>query len=93
MPRVVVVFIQEYYELAEVHELAVELPGETATIREVLEEIPAQVRERLLALDGNIKYPAMVALNGRRIDFLEGLETRVKSGDRVLVSPRALFVV
>ncbi|MET1127751.1 MAG: MoaD/ThiS family protein [Thermoproteota archaeon] len=40
-----------------------------------------------------MRYPVEVAVNGRRVDFLEGLNTRLRDGDRVLFSPRALFVV
>ena len=42
---------------------------------------------------GNVKWPVMIMVNGRRIEFMDGLETRLKDGDRVVFSPRALFVV
>ena len=90
--RVRVRFIQEFYQLAGAHEVVVELP-EGATVRDVLDRIPRAVRERLLDERGGIRYPAEVAVNGRRIEFLDGLDTRLRDGDVVLVSPRALFVV
>ncbi len=93
MVRVKVRLVQEFYQYMKKHEIEIELPGETATIAEVLEKLPGEIRERLLDDKGRIKPPAEVAVNGRRIEFLQGLETRVKEGDVVLVSPRALFVV
>ena len=93
MVRVKVRLVQEFYQYTKRHEIEIELPGETATIAEVLEKLPGEIRERLLDEKGGIKPPAEVAVNGRRIEFLQGLETRVKDGDVVLVSPRALFVV
>lgn len=93
MPRVRVVFIQEFYQLAGKHQIEVEIPGEEATVREVLEKIPEAVKRELFDEKGNIRYPREVAVNGRRIEFLNGLETKVGEGDQVLVSPRALFVI
>ncbi len=93
MPRVKVAFIQEFYQLAGRHQMEIELPGEEATVREVLEKIPEAVKEKLFDEKGEIRYPAEVAVNGRRIDFLNGLDTKVRDGDLVLVSPRALFVI
>ncbi len=93
MPRVKVAFIQEFYQLVGRHQMEIELPGEEATVREVLEKIPEAVKEKLFDEKGEIRYPAEVAVNGRRIDFLNGLDTKVRDGDLVLVSPRALFVI
>ncbi|MCE4618071.1 MAG: MoaD/ThiS family protein [Desulfurococcales archaeon] len=93
MPKVKVAFIQEFYQLAGKHQIEIEIPGEEATVRDVLDKIPDAVKERLFDEKGEIRYPAEVAVNGRRIDFLDGLDTKVKDGDLILVSPRALFVI
>lgn len=93
MPRVKVLLVQEYYQIVGKHVLEIELPGEEATVRDVIGKLPEAVRERLLDENGEIRYPAMVAVNGRRIEFLAGLDTKVRKGDTILVSPRALFVV
>jgi len=90
--RVVVLFVQEFIRAAGSHRVEVELP-EGSTVRDLLERLPGSVRGRVLAEDGNIRWPAMVLVNGRRVEFLEGLDTRLRDGDVVLVSPRALFVV
>ena len=90
--RVRVLFLQEFYQLAGTHEAVYELP-EGATVRDLLERLPGPVRERLLEPGGGIRHPASVLVNGRRIEFLRGLDTRLRDGDTVHVSPRALFVV
>ena len=90
--KVEVRFIQEFIKAAGTHRLVLELP-EGATVRDVLERLPKEVREKVLDENGNIKWPAEVAVNGRRIEFLDGLDTKLKDGDWVLVSPRALFVI
>jgi len=90
--KVEVRFIQEFIKLAGTHRMIVELP-EGATVRDLLEKLPPQIREQVLDENGNIKWPAEIAVNGRRIEFLDGLDTKLKDGDWVLVSPRALFVI
>ena len=97
MPRVKAVFIQEFYREVGRFEVEAELP-EGATVRDLIDYIDRRVKPgfRRLVLDDEgrgLRYPVEVAVNGRRIDFLEGLETRLRDGDRVLFSPRALFVV
>jgi len=92
--RVTAVFIQEFYRLAGRFQLELEVP-EGATVRDlivVLDSIIPGFRERVMEGD-SLRYPVEVAVNGRRIDFLKGLETRLRDGDKVLFSPRALFVV
>ncbi|ABM80861.1 MoaD/ThiS family protein [Hyperthermus butylicus] len=94
--KVKAVFIQEFYELMGRFELEIEL-AEGATVRDLIEYIDSQVKPGfkswILDEKGEPRYPVEIAVNGRRIDFLDGLETRLKDGDRVLFSPRALFVV
>lgn len=91
--KVEVRLLQEFLEMAGWHRRVFELP-EGATVRDLLNMLPESVRERLLERGGDsIKWPAAVLVNGRRIEFLDGLNTRLKDGDVVVVSPRALFVV
>ncbi len=91
--RVEVRLLQElYFEAGRRHRLIVELP-EDATVSDLLSRLPEAVRKRVLEAPGRLRWPAVVLVNGRRIDFLEGLETRLHDGDVVVVSPRALFVV
>jgi molybdopterin synthase sulfur carrier subunit len=94
--RVKAVFIQEFYKLMGRFELEVELP-EGATVRDLIEYIDERIKpgfkQLILDSNGELRHPVEVAINGRRVDFLEGLNTRLKDGDRVLFSPRAFFVV
>ena len=93
--RVTCVFIQEFYEEMGRFELPVELP-EGSTVRDLIDYIDRHVKPgfRARVLEGDrVRWPVEIAVNGRRIDFLEGLDTRLRDGDRVLFSPRALFVV
>lgn len=50
-------------------------------------------RDLILNESGNVKYPISIMVNGKRVDFLEGLNTKLEEGDRVCFSPRALFAV
>ncbi len=94
--RVTAVFIQEFYELAKRFKMELNVP-EGTTVRDLVEIIDKNhvpgFKEKILDENGELKWPVEIAVNGRRIDFLEGLNTQLKDGDRILFSPRALFVV
>ncbi|MCE4628010.1 MAG: MoaD/ThiS family protein [Desulfurococcales archaeon] len=90
--RVRIVLLQELIKLAGTHELVLELP-EGATVRDLLNALPESVRSAVMDERGEIRYPAEIMVNGRRIEFLMGLDTPLRDGDTVHISPRALFVV
>lgn len=93
--KVKAVFIQEFYKKVGKFEVEVDLP-EGATVRDLIDYLDANLIEGFkdeILEDGQVKYPVEIAVNGRRIDFLDGLDTRLKDGDKVLFSPRALFVL
>jgi molybdopterin synthase sulfur carrier subunit len=90
--KVKVQLIQEFYLLVGKPVLEFEVP-ENATVFDVIELLPRELKERVIDEKGNVKYPVEIAVNGRRIDFLDGLNTKLKDGDVILLSPRALFVV
>ncbi|MCE4625481.1 MAG: MoaD/ThiS family protein [Desulfurococcales archaeon] len=90
--KVKVRFLQELYQIVGKHEVEYEL-DDSATVEDLLKILPEKVKEIVLDERGGIRYPAEVAVNGRRIEFLDGLKTRLNDGDVVVVSPRALFVV
>jgi molybdopterin synthase sulfur carrier subunit len=90
--KVKVMFVQEYYLLTRKHVTEMELP-DGAKIRDLLNRLPEEVRKKLLDEKGEVKWPNMVSVNGRRIEFLQGLDTILKDGDTVIISPRPLFVV
>ena len=93
--KVRAVFIQEFYKVMGGFQIEVELE-EGATIRDLIEKLDSQVYSGFkdLILEGErLRHPVEIAVNGRWIDFLDGLDTRLRDGDRILFSPRALFVV
>ncbi len=93
--KVKCVFIQEFYELMGRFELEVELP-EGSRLIDLIDYIDRRVKpgfRRMVVEDDNIRWPVEIAINGRRAEFLGGLRAPLKDGDRVLFSPRALFVV
>ncbi len=88
-------FLQEFYRFMGGYDKWLEVP-DGITVRELIDIIDKSVKPgfKELILEGdNLKYPVEIAVNGRRIDFLNGLDTVLKDGDKILFSPRALFVL
>ena len=94
--KVKAVFIQEFYKVMGTFQIEVDLP-EGATVLDLIDYIDRNIhpgfRSMILDEKGEVKYPVEIAVNGRRIDFLQGLHTKINEGDQVLFSPRALFIV
>ena len=91
--RVTVLFVQELIRLAGGHRVVYELP-EGSRVVDLLERLPEDVKKLVYdPAKRELRWPAMVLVNGRRIEFLQGLDSPLRDGDVVLVSPRALFVV
>ncbi len=94
--EVTAVFLQEFRELVGGFEKRVKLP-KGSTVRDLINHIDWEIKPgfkgRVLDEKGEIRYPVEIAVNGRRIEFLKGLDTELQDGDRVVFSPRALFVV
>lgn len=93
--RVKLVFIQEFYKAIGRFQVEADLP-EGATVMDAIEYVDREVHpgfKDLILEGGKLKYPVEIAVNGRRIDFLDGLHTKLNEGDQVLFSPRALFVL
>ncbi len=90
--KIEIMFVQEYYQLAGRPKIVVDLP-EGSTVKDALERIPEAVKERVFNEDGSVRPPTDIIVNGRSIAFLSGLDTKLKDGDRIIVSPRPFFVV
>lgn len=94
--EVTAVFLQEFRELVGGFEKKLRLP-KGSTVRDLIELIDRDVKpgfkSHVLSNDNEVRYPVEIAINGRRIEFLKGLDTELRDGDRVVFSPRALFVV
>jgi len=95
--RVDIVFVQEFLEEIGRYKLTLCIPRDRATVRGLIDYLDSTVKPgfKNLILDenGDVKYPVSIMVNGRRIEFLKGLDTVLKEGDRICFSPRALFVV
>ncbi len=71
-------------------EVELELP-EGCTVREALEALVSRcgqaLAQALFGQEGRLAPGVKVMLNGRDIDFLSGLETRLSNGDEVFLFP------
>ncbi len=93
--KITVVFLQEFYRYTGRSRLEVVLE-EPATVEKLIDYIDRRVKpgfKDMVVENGRVKYPVEIAVNGRRIEYLDGLSTSLRSGDRVVFSPRAFFVL
>jgi molybdopterin synthase sulfur carrier subunit len=84
-------FLATLYELTGVLKTEVEVP-DSLTIRgliDVLARKYAKLREELLDEGGNLKPMYNILVNGRAVEWLNGLDTRLKDGDEVVFIPPA----
>lgn len=91
MARVTCMFLQDLRLKAGTHKLVVELP-EGSTVRDLLNLVPEAVVREVVEGD-RIKPPADILVNGRSIQLLEGLDTRLRDGDTVVFTQVRLFVL
>ena len=66
----------------------VEVAGETlsAVLAELETRFPG-IRERILDESGTLRHFVNVYVNGEDVQFLQGLETAIKTGDEVSIVP------
>jgi molybdopterin synthase sulfur carrier subunit len=84
-------FLASLSELTGVLKTEVEVP-DGVTVRkliDILTERYVKLREELLDERGNLKPMYNILVNGRAIEWLGGLETRLKDGDEVVFIPPA----
>nr|KJR72684.1 MAG: molybdenum biosynthesis protein MoaD [Vulcanisaeta sp. AZ3] len=87
-----VVFSAELHELTNETRLVVDLPeGSTVidlikSLHKVNKEIPG-----LLLRNGNLNDNFIIIVNGRDIQWLNGLNTRLHDGDYVLIAPKVFL--
>jgi molybdopterin synthase sulfur carrier subunit len=84
-------FLATLYELTGVLKTEVEVP-DGLTIRELIDVLArkyAKLREELLDEGGNLKPMYNILVNGRAVEWLNGLDTRLKDGDEVVFIPPA----
>jgi molybdopterin synthase sulfur carrier subunit len=84
-------FLATLYELTGVLKTEVEV-SDGLTIRELIDVLArkyAKLREELLDEGGNLKPMYNILVNGRAVEWLNGLDTRLKDGDEVVFIPPA----
>ena len=68
-----------------------EIEYEADTVKDVIDQFLGEYRERLedqlLEETGYFKDWVIILLNGTKINFLDGLETKLKSNDVVVIMP------
>ena len=78
-------------ELAGKGKETLEFSAEVVAVKMVLEELAKQhgqaFREYLFNEKGKVREHLQLLVNGRSVDFLEELETRLKEGDQVAIVP------
>ncbi|MCC6032033.1 MAG: MoaD family protein [Pyrobaculum sp.] len=84
-------FLASLSELTGVLKTEVEVPDGVTVRRliDILTERYVKLREELLDERGDLKPMYNILVNGRAIEWLGGLETRLKDGDEVVFIPPA----
>ncbi len=62
----------------------------TATVSECVEQLEAQfpgIKERLMDEKGELRHFVNVYVNGEDVRFLNGLDTKLKTGDEISIVP------
>ena len=63
-------------------------PGQP--VRDLVDEMAARwpdLRAEMLDADGNLQRRIQIMVNGRNIQFLDGLDTTLRAGDSVAIFP------
>ncbi len=78
-------------ELAGKSKETLEFSAEVVTVKDVLEELVKQYgevfREYLFNEEGKVQEHLQLLVNGKSVDLLEELETRLKEEDQVAIVP------
>ncbi|WP_054844274.1 MoaD/ThiS family protein [Vulcanisaeta souniana] len=88
--KIQVKFLTILYEKTKTLKAEIELP-EGSTLLELIKKIDSNIYQGFskLILDCNnkVREKFLVMINGRSIDFLEGINTRLRDGDEVTFLP------
>ncbi|MGC8542443.1 MAG: MoaD/ThiS family protein [Vulcanisaeta sp.] len=87
-----VTFSAELHELAKAIKLVLSLP-DGSTVMDLIMSLSRinPVIPTLLIKNGKLSENYVVIVNGRDIDWLDGLSTKLNDGDKVLIAPKAFI--
>ncbi|MFN7105021.1 MAG: ubiquitin-like small modifier protein 1 [Pyrobaculum sp.] len=88
--KLVVKFLATLYDITGVLKTEVEIP-DGITVRQLIDLLDGRfkIKKELLDEGGQLKPMYNVLVNGRAVEWLGGLETRLKDGDEVVFIPPA----
>lgn len=88
--KIEVKFLTLVYELTRKLRVEIELPNNATLlnlIRKIDEEVYPGFSKVILDCKNNVREKYLVLINGRSIDFLNGVNTRLADGDEVTFLP------
>jgi len=71
--------------LAEINYSNVEILGDV--IKQFMREYGNRIRKSFIDSRGNLETHVVILVNGRNYMFLEELNTKLKNGDQIIISP------
>ncbi|MFW9901804.1 MAG: MoaD/ThiS family protein [Candidatus Thorarchaeota archaeon] len=71
--------------LAEIKYSNVEILGDV--IKQFISEYGNRIRKSFIDSRGNLETHVVILVNGRNYMFLEELNTKLKNGDQIIISP------
>ncbi|ADN51144.1 MoaD/ThiS family protein [Vulcanisaeta distributa] len=90
--KVQVKFLASLYDITKVLKTELNIP-DNATIKDLIQVIDTSVSPNfskvILDDNGRLKDQYVILVNGRSIDFLNGLSTKLSNGDEVVFLPPA----
>lgn len=90
--KVQVKFLASLYDVTKTLKAEVEIP-DNATVRDLIQVIDKSISPNfsrvILDESGKLRDQYVILINGRSIDFLKGLDTRLSSNDEVTFLPPA----
>ncbi|MFP3295406.1 MAG: hypothetical protein RXN81_04660 [Caldisphaera sp.] len=93
--KIKVRFILDYYKYIGKFELNLDVPNDFRLI-DLIDYIDKNIKngfkEKLLN-GSEIKYPNMILINGRRVEFFNNLNTELNENDEITFSPLAYFAL
>lgn len=87
MPKVKVKFYTSFYEITKKKEMDVEAGDVSGVLNQLVKKFGKKFRGILLGKDGELKPFTLVLVNGRSINVLEKLKTKLKEGDEIALFP------